>query len=344
MSRKKLLLPIALLMPMLLLLAITSVTAESPKQIPECAEDYTVQAGDWLSKIAEKTYGDLLAYPLIVDATNFAARSNAKYTAITNPGLIEVGQVLCLPNPEKGQAYLKLRAKLTAGSVVAPDVMHLILGNRSLEGITTTVVLSGGQFGEGQSFDIPASQEQKFNLAPGRYNITWQTPKGIISRDFEATAQVATIAWLVPEKAAVMAENQWAGGLAGAPRGQTELGWLHLPSVQSTETPYDIEGDNGLLVAGNRSFEGLYAKLTVSGGQFGDGDTIAVGPGQELLILVEPGNYQVAWEALDGVTIDPFTLQGNAAVALDDVTVTWVSPENRKAYIQSPGQSGQELQ
>ena len=31
-----------------------------------CAEDYVVQADDWLSKIAEKFYGDVLAYPTIL--------------------------------------------------------------------------------------------------------------------------------------------------------------------------------------------------------------------------------------------------------------------------------------
>ncbi|MCL4295554.1 MAG: hypothetical protein KJ077_07495 [Anaerolineae bacterium] len=35
-----------------------------------CQQDYTVQADDWLSKIAEKFYGDVLAYPAIAQATN----------------------------------------------------------------------------------------------------------------------------------------------------------------------------------------------------------------------------------------------------------------------------------
>jgi len=35
-----------------------------------CQQDYTVQADDWLSKIADKFYGDVLAFPAIVEATN----------------------------------------------------------------------------------------------------------------------------------------------------------------------------------------------------------------------------------------------------------------------------------
>lgn len=50
-------------------------------------DTYTVQAGDWLSTIAARTYnGDLMAYEKIAKANN-----------LTNPDLIEIGQVLKLP-------------------------------------------------------------------------------------------------------------------------------------------------------------------------------------------------------------------------------------------------------
>lgn len=62
-----------------------------------CAQTYIVQQGDWLSTIARQAYGDSLAWSAIVDATNAAARSDATFTAITNPERIEVGQKLCLP-------------------------------------------------------------------------------------------------------------------------------------------------------------------------------------------------------------------------------------------------------
>jgi nucleoid-associated protein YgaU len=35
-----------------------------------CEQDVVVQADDWLSNLADKFYGDLLAYPAIVEATN----------------------------------------------------------------------------------------------------------------------------------------------------------------------------------------------------------------------------------------------------------------------------------
>ncbi len=63
-----------------------------------CEFEYTVQAGDWLSRIAEKYYGEVLAYPAIVTASN--ADSGDDYTDIVDPDLIEPGWTLCIPSGE----------------------------------------------------------------------------------------------------------------------------------------------------------------------------------------------------------------------------------------------------
>ncbi len=60
-------------------------------------EEYTVQAGDWLSKIAEKYFGDIMAYPTIVEATNAKAAEDDSFAVIDNPDVIEVGQKLWIP-------------------------------------------------------------------------------------------------------------------------------------------------------------------------------------------------------------------------------------------------------
>ncbi len=75
-------------------------------QGPSCADDYTVQANDWLSKLADRYFGSIYAYPAIVDATNLAAQSNDTYTKIVNPDEIEVGQKLCIPAKDVAEAYL----------------------------------------------------------------------------------------------------------------------------------------------------------------------------------------------------------------------------------------------
>lgn len=70
-----------------------------------CEQDYTVQADDWLSKIADKTYGDPLAFSAIFEATNAAAKSG-DYDIIANADLIEPGWTLCLPSTADAQTIL----------------------------------------------------------------------------------------------------------------------------------------------------------------------------------------------------------------------------------------------
>lgn len=75
---------------------------EAMAQSEMCAQDYVVQADDWLSKIAEKFLGDVLAYNAIADATNAAAAAGGAYDPIADPNIIEIGQVLCIPNMDGG--------------------------------------------------------------------------------------------------------------------------------------------------------------------------------------------------------------------------------------------------
>ena len=65
---------------------------------PACQEDYTVQTGDWLSKIAQKYYGDPLAYDRLVGAAN--SNPDDIYTNIENPDLIEPGWVICIADSD----------------------------------------------------------------------------------------------------------------------------------------------------------------------------------------------------------------------------------------------------
>ncbi len=62
-----------------------------------CEEDVVVQADDWLSKIAEKFYGDVLAFPAIASATNAKAAVDDSYATISNYDIIEPGWKLCVP-------------------------------------------------------------------------------------------------------------------------------------------------------------------------------------------------------------------------------------------------------
>jgi heat shock protein HslJ len=90
-----------------LLLGLSSVFGIVPQPIQAqgalaCAETYTVQPGDWLSKVAQRYYGDPLAYDQLVTAAN--ANPDDEYTDIENPDLIEPGWLLCIEsNGQTGQ-------------------------------------------------------------------------------------------------------------------------------------------------------------------------------------------------------------------------------------------------
>lgn len=77
--------------------------AEAAAPVAGC-EDYVVQADDWLSRIAEKFLGDVLAYNQIAEATNAAAAAGGPYDPVADPNIIEIGQRLCIPTGEPVEA------------------------------------------------------------------------------------------------------------------------------------------------------------------------------------------------------------------------------------------------
>ena len=81
------------------MLVVPIAVAAPPSQTE--GEVYTVQKDDWLSKIAEKEYGDVLAYPAIVHHNNLKAEEDSTFTPIGDPDLIEVGWTIYLPTPEE---------------------------------------------------------------------------------------------------------------------------------------------------------------------------------------------------------------------------------------------------
>jgi len=69
-------------------------------------EDYTVQADDWLSKLADKFYGDTNAYWAIMSATNQANADDSSYAKVENPDVIDVGAKLRIPSTEDAQTFM----------------------------------------------------------------------------------------------------------------------------------------------------------------------------------------------------------------------------------------------
>ncbi len=79
---------------------IPPITSRATTPTTACQATYVVQSDDWLSKVADKHFGNLLAYPLIMAATNQQAESDATFKRITHPDIIEIGWKLCIPTIE----------------------------------------------------------------------------------------------------------------------------------------------------------------------------------------------------------------------------------------------------
>jgi branched-chain amino acid transport system substrate-binding protein len=102
----KKLLTILLILTFAVTLTPQTILAAPAWQGVACEQDVVVQADDWLSKLAEKFYGDVLAFPALVEATNQAHAADDSYARIDNSDIIEPGWKLCVPSTEDAQALL----------------------------------------------------------------------------------------------------------------------------------------------------------------------------------------------------------------------------------------------
>ena len=89
----------------ILMVGVASAAGPLPQE--GAGQEYTVQADDWLSKLAEKNYGDVLAWPVIWRATNAKAEEDASFAAIPDPDVIEVGQKLWIPDEAEASQSLE---------------------------------------------------------------------------------------------------------------------------------------------------------------------------------------------------------------------------------------------
>lgn len=90
-----------------------------------CESDVVVQAEDWLSKLANKFYGDAQAYQAIADATNTKAKSDNSYATITNVNVIEPGWKLCIPSAEAAGVLIKTAGETQAAAAENAPFLEL---------------------------------------------------------------------------------------------------------------------------------------------------------------------------------------------------------------------------
>ncbi|NJN97443.1 MAG: hypothetical protein HC875_26850 [Anaerolineales bacterium] len=112
---KKIINSVSLMMLLSLILSLSPLQALAQSEIA-CESDVVVQADDWLSKIAEKVYGDVTAYQAIADATNAKAAADSSYATVDNVNVIEPGWKLCIPASGEVEAMLQQSAAAQAAS------------------------------------------------------------------------------------------------------------------------------------------------------------------------------------------------------------------------------------
>jgi LysM repeat protein len=124
---------------------------------------YTVQAGDTLSKIARTVYGDASKYPIIQKANN-----------ITDPGRIQVGQVLVIP-PLAGESPAPPPAPPPSPAQPAPPAPAPSTPAPGV-GVDPCAPIPGEHYGTlpivGPPTDRPAAQHGDLNLALRGYSPT----------------------------------------------------------------------------------------------------------------------------------------------------------------------------
>ena len=82
-----------------------AVMAAPPVQTDD-SQEYTVQSGDCLAKIAERYLGSQRFWPAIRQTTNVRAMADSRFRLIRNPDLIYSGQILWLPTAAEAEALM----------------------------------------------------------------------------------------------------------------------------------------------------------------------------------------------------------------------------------------------
>ena len=150
-----------LLITLSVLLALMPVAIVGAQEPVACDEDYLVQADDWLSKLADKYYGNVFAYWAIFDATNAAG---GDYATIENADLIEIGWKLCIPSAADAEKLLAARGVTMAAPAAAVGGYTIALiakhtGNPYFDKVNEGANEAAKELGDTLIFQAPATSD-----------------------------------------------------------------------------------------------------------------------------------------------------------------------------------------
>jgi len=129
-----------------------------------CESDVVVQADDWLSKIADKFYGDVLAFDVIAEATNAKSATDDSYATIENVDIIEPGWKLCIVSPEDAQAMLggEMGTGMAPAAGVVPTNLSGVIKVGGAHALSGPIALYGQPIRNGIDLAVKQINESGF--------------------------------------------------------------------------------------------------------------------------------------------------------------------------------------
>ena len=210
-----------------------------------CDSDVVVQADDWLSKIADKFYGDVLAFPAIAQATNSIAATDDSYTTIENVDLIEIGWKLCIPSAADAEAMLDR----SLGSEVAAVEFDGIIRIGAAVSETGSLAQAGEDTREGYDLwvDFVNNEYGGIKVGDARYGVE------MIYYDDESDPDTAAtlVERLISEDQVQFVFGPYGSGLTMA-----------TSAVAEQHNIIFIEGNGASETIFERGFQNLFATLT----------------------------------------------------------------------------------
>lgn len=147
----------------------------SPDEIV-CDLDVIVQRDDWLSKLSEKFYGDVLAFPAIAEATNAKATQDETYAVIDDVDFIEIGWKLCIVNVQ------------TAEEILDFELENAPIGNETPVNLTGVIPIGAAHALSGPFAQTGQSIRNGVDLAVSEINNTTLLDQATLQVIWEDTA------------------------------------------------------------------------------------------------------------------------------------------------------------
>lgn len=143
----------------------------------DCQFDVIVQVDDWLSKLSEKFYGDVLAYPAIFEATNAKSAVDNSYAFIENEDLIEPGWKLCIVDVATAEQILGFDLENAPVADVTPTNLDGPILVGAVHALSGTLAGRGQSIKNGIELAVKEINESGY-LGNGTLEIIWEDTAG----------------------------------------------------------------------------------------------------------------------------------------------------------------------